>query len=50
MGMTCFGISVITDMGGDDFVVEVSHEEVQKVAKKSEILVGKLVEEFVKQS
>ncbi len=50
MGMTCFGISVITDMGGDDFVVEVSHEEVQKVAKKAEKNVGKLVEEFVKQS
>ncbi len=49
MGMICFGISVITDMGGDDFVVEVSHEEVQKVAKKSEKLVGKLVEEFIKE-
>lgn len=48
MGMTCFGISVITDLGVEGIVEEVSHEEVQEVAKKSEKIVGKLVEEFVK--
>ncbi len=48
MGMTCFGISVITDLGVEGIVEEVSHEEVQKVAKISEKIVGKLVEEFVK--
>ncbi len=48
MGMTCFGISVITDLGVEGLVEEVSHEEVQKVAKISEKIVGKLVEEFVK--
>ncbi|MBT8317426.1 MAG: purine-nucleoside phosphorylase [Lutibacter sp.] len=48
MGITCFGISVITDLGVEGIVEEVSHEEVQEVAKKSEKIVGKLVEEFVK--
>ncbi len=48
MGMTCFGISIITDLGVEGIVSEVSHEEVQKVAKIAEKIVGKLVEEFVK--
>lgn len=48
MGMTCFGISVITDLGVEGIVESVSHEEVQKVAKIAEKVVGKLVEEFVK--
>jgi purine-nucleoside phosphorylase len=48
MGMTVFGISVITDLGVEGIVEAVSHEEVQKVAKISEKTVGKLVEEFVK--
>lgn len=48
MGMTCFGISVITDLGVEGVVESVSHEEVQEVAKKSEKIVGRLVEEFVK--
>ena len=48
MGMVCFGISVITDLGVEGIVEAVSHEEVQEVAKVSEKIVGKLVEEFVK--
>ncbi|UMB60557.1 purine-nucleoside phosphorylase [Lutibacter sp. A80] len=48
MGMECFGISVITDLGVEGIVESVSHEEVQEVAKVSEKIVGKLVEEFVK--
>ena len=48
MGMTCFGISVITDLGVEGIVESVSHEEVQIVAKKSEKIVGRLVEEFIK--
>lgn len=48
MGMICFGVSVITDLGVEGIVEAVSHEEVQEVAKKSEKVVGKLVEEFVK--
>jgi len=48
MGMTCFGVSVITDLGVEGIVESVSHEEVQKVAKIAEKVVGRLVEEFVK--
>jgi purine-nucleoside phosphorylase len=48
MGMTCFGISVITDLGVEGIVEAVSHEEVQEVAKKAEKVVGRLVEEFIK--
>lgn len=48
MGMTCFGISVITDLGVEGVVEAVSHEEVQKVARKSEKSVGKLVEAFIR--
>jgi len=48
MGMTCFGVSVITDLGIEGIVEAVSHEEVQKAAKLSEKAIGKLVEEFVK--
>lgn len=47
MGMTCFGLSVITDLGIEGQVLEVSHEEVQEVAKVAEKIVGKLVKEFV---
>jgi len=47
MGMTCFGLSVITDLGVEGLVEEVSHEEVQKVAKLAEVVVGKLVERFI---
>ena len=48
MGMTCVGISVITDLGVEGVVEAVSHEEVQKAAKGSEKNIGKLVEEFIK--
>lgn len=47
MGMTCVGISVITDLGVEGQVVEVSHEEVQEVAKVAEKTVCKLVTEFI---
>tara|TARA_R110001583_G_scaffold145635_2_gene297589 strand:+ start:20782 stop:21591 length:810 start_codon:yes stop_codon:yes gene_type:complete len=48
LGMTCFGISVITDLGVEGIVEAVSHEEVQEAAKLSEKAVGRLVEEFIK--
>lgn len=48
LGMNCFGISVITDLGIEGKIEAVSHEEVQKAAKIAEKSIGKLVEEFVK--
>lgn len=47
MGMDCMGASVITDLGVDGQVVEVSHEEVQEVAEQSGELLSNIVEEFV---
>jgi purine-nucleoside phosphorylase len=48
MGMQCFGISVITDLGVEGTVEAVSHEEVQQVAKVAGKKVTALVIEFVK--
>lgn len=50
MGMEVFGISVITDLGTEEFIEEVNHVEVLKAAKTAEPvvreLVGKLVERY----
>ena len=35
-GIRTFGVSVITDLGGFDEPVEVSHEEVQEAANKAQ--------------
>ena len=48
MGMHCFGVSVITDLGIEGEVHAVSHEEVQEVARKSERKLTKLVREFLR--
>lgn len=47
MGMRCAGFSVITDLGVEGQVVEVSHEEVQEVAKAAEKDVSNLVKKFI---
>ncbi|MDD4107398.1 MAG: purine-nucleoside phosphorylase [Prolixibacteraceae bacterium] len=48
MGMKVFGISIITDSGVPGQIVEISHEEVQKVAMKAEpkmtLILKKLIE------
>jgi purine-nucleoside phosphorylase len=47
MGIKCFGISVITDLGIEGKIKKVSHQEVIENAKKNEenlvLLVTKLV-------
>ncbi len=48
MGMECFGLSVITDLGIEGKIEEVSHEAVQIAAKSSEDMISKLVQEFIK--
>ena len=47
MNMTCFGVSVITDLGVEGIVESVSHEEVQKAAKSAEKTLSTLVARFV---
>jgi purine-nucleoside phosphorylase len=47
MGMTCFAMSIITDLGVDGKIVEVSHEEVQKVAAEREPKMTLIFKELV---
>jgi len=47
MGMSCFGLSVITDLGIEGHIEEVSHEAVQLAAKSSEKVISKLVQELI---
>jgi purine-nucleoside phosphorylase len=47
MGMDCFGLSVITDMGDEENIDNVNHEEVLQAAKKAEPTVRKLIKECI---
>ena len=47
-GMECFGISIITDVGGPDIAFTVSHEEVLQAANKAMPNVIKIVKGVVK--
>ena len=47
-GIRVFGISVITDLGGFDKVVEVSHEEVQEAANAAQPRMTALMKELIK--
>ena len=46
--MKVFGISVITDLGGFDKPVEVSHEEVQEAANASQPNMAKIFREMIR--
>ena len=46
--MDCFGISIITDVGGPDIAFTVSHEEVLQAADKAMPNVIKIVKGLVK--
>ena len=43
-------ISVITDLGGFDTPVEVSHEEVQEAANKAQPLMTEIMREIIRQA
>ncbi|MCB0443890.1 MAG: purine-nucleoside phosphorylase [Flavobacterium sp.] len=47
MNVECLGVSVITDMGDEENIEEVNHEEVLEAAKKAEPAVRKLIKEFI---
>lgn len=49
INMDCFGISVITDMGNEENIEEVNHQEVLEAAKKAEPFVRKLIKNFIVQ-
>ncbi len=49
-GINVFGISVITDLGGFDNPVKVSHEEVQEAANDAQPLMTEIMREMIKRS
>ena len=49
MGLECFGISVITDMGNEESIDNISHEEVLEAAQKAEPHVRNIIKELIKQ-
>lgn len=46
-GIRTFGISVITDLGGFDNPVEVSHEEVQEAANAAQPSMTEIMREMI---
>ena len=46
-GIRTFGISVVTDLGGFDIPVEVSHEEVQEAADKAQPIMTEIMREMI---
>ena len=46
-GIKVFGISIITDLGVEGKIVEVSHEEVQKAANAVQPLMAELMREML---
>ncbi|NOQ25221.1 MAG: purine-nucleoside phosphorylase [Bacteroidales bacterium] len=49
MGIPCFAVSIITDLGVPGKIVEVTHEEVQKVAAKAETKMTLIMKELISQ-
>ena len=49
MDMECFGVSVITDMGDEDNIEEVNHDEVLQAAQKAEPHVRNLIKNLIAQ-
>lgn len=49
-GIKVFGISIITDLGGFDIPVEVSHEEVQKAANGAQPKMTEIMREMIRRS
>lgn len=49
MGMRVFGMSIITDLGVEGKIVEVSHEEVQQIGDRQQPLMTLIMTELIKQ-
>jgi len=49
-GIKAFGVSIITDLGGFDEAVEVSHEEVQEAANKAQPIMTTLMKEMIQRA
>lgn len=49
-GIRCFGISIITDLGGHAQVMKVTHEDVQKAAAKAQPRMATIMREMIARS
>lgn len=49
MELSCVALSVITDLGVEGKIVEISHEEVQEVAQKAEPKLTTIIKELIQQ-
>ena len=49
-GIRCFGISIITDLGGMEEIVEVTHEDVQKAAAEAQPRMATIMGEMIARS
>ena len=49
-GIKCFGISIITDLGIEGRIVEVSHEEVQRAANEVQPKMAEIMREMIRRS
>ncbi|MCX7862699.1 MAG: purine-nucleoside phosphorylase [Bacteroidales bacterium] len=49
MGIPCFAISIITDLGVPGKIVKVTHEDVQHIASQSEPKMTQIIKELVKE-
>lgn len=49
-GINVFGVSIITDLGGFDVPVEVSHEEVQQAANAAQPRMTEIMREMIRRS
>lgn len=49
MGIPCFAISIITDIGVEGRIVKVTHEDVQRVAEKAEPKMTLIIKELIAQ-
>ena len=49
MGLECFGISVITDMGNEESIDTISHQEVLEAAQKAEPKVRAIIKNLIMQ-
>jgi purine-nucleoside phosphorylase len=50
MDMNCLGVSVISDIGSEEFMAEINHDEVLKAVKGAEPHLRKLIKEFIRTS
>ena len=47
-GMKVFGVSIVSDLGVEGKIVEISHEEVQEIAKQAGPKMNLLFKELIK--